>query len=526
MIDKAQEVSKEATQAKTSQQYLDGTIALSDSAVHRIDIASRHITSENLREYIDSIVDPDNEMDVQTRKRIADAFEAGVRSSPEAQAQLVIREHFSEQTLRTASTMQEAARADIEKMAEQARTPEETAVAQRAKNSEIHSSREGVELIGQRKAGEISTTEFNKGIERIEETKAQQAEPHRHDIFNAVPENRRQVLARMGLGTNAENLNLVELMHRNGTLPPAKADFQMLREKGYENLPADVQERIAVRETTKHVLLYSGLREFNELALFVAKSKEHEQSLTADEKALIEKFDKISNPNTPDEERQSLAIEMYKNKHPELFKSIEKSPEFQKNAAAAILKTFDENRDKFGVENNPHLAALEKAASDNVTERFAASMAEGLSAMAAGDAVATEKAAKEAAVSAGELAKAAGADEETAQVLQQTTETVLSNVGSAVVSVTQMFSSEPTFSSEIQQQLAGIDLSSLKSAEGDIAIIKDAQGNVDLTQVKAALEKQGISLKDVDKDASGDITGQELLTALAQKSQAGQKAIS
>ena len=370
LIDKAQEAGKETTQRQTSQGYLDSQIVLDVEAQQRIDIASRTLTNENLREYIDSVIDPDNEMDAATRKRIADAVEEGIKTSPDAQAQLAIRAHFSETTLQTASTMQEAARTDVKKMAEQATTPEEQAVVQRASNSEIHTSREGMELIGQRKAGEISTSEFNEGISQIEEKRATIANPYRDQIFNALPADRQQVLARMGLGTSAEDLNLVELMHRNGTMPSAKADFKMLREKGFENLPPDVQERITVRETAKHVLLYSGLHEFNELALFVAKSKEHEQSLTADEKALIANFEKITDPNTPAAERENLAIAMYKDKHPELFRSVANSPEFQKNAAAAILKTFDENRDKFGVENNPHLTALEKAASDNVTERF------------------------------------------------------------------------------------------------------------------------------------------------------------
>lgn len=516
LIDKAQDVGKETTQRQTSHQYAEGTIALSQDALRRIDIASRPITDENLREHIDSIVDPDKEMDEQTRKRIADGVEAGMRKSPEAQAQLAIHNHFDAVTLRTTSTMQEQGRADIQTMINNAQTPQAQAAAQRAKNSEIHTTREGLELLGKRKAGEISDEQLDRGIEQIEERKAQHAEAHRHEIFSAIPDDRRKVLANMGLGDSAESLNLTELLHRNGTMQRNAGDFAMLREKGFANLPPEVQERLAVREAAKHALMYSSLYDFNELALFVVKSKEQEQTLTPKDKALIEKFNRMTDPATPQKEREDIAIALFKDKNPNLFKSVENNPEFQRNAAAAILKTFDENRDKFGIKDNPHLVALEQAASRDVTARFAI----GMDAMLAGDAKATEDAAKDAAEGLAEKAKAFGLSSDAVQTIQDASHTVLSGMGSAAVNVVQtyhsFFGSDPSFNAEIQQQLAqmGPELAALRDAQGNALNLKDADGKIDMAKVTEALKEKGIALKDVDKDASGDITGKELLTAL------------
>lgn len=539
LIAKAEETGKETTSRQTSQQYLDGSIVLSQEAQARIEIASRHITAENLREHIDSVVDIEGEMDEQTRKRIVDSMEAGISNSPAAQGQLAIREHFSEHTLRTVGTMQEVGRQQLNTMLAQADTEEKRMAVQRAKNSNMVASPQGLEAISKLQNGEINATEFTEKVIEEEKEKARRAEPYRHEIYNAIPADRRAVLAKMGLGKDADSFDLEAVLHRNGAITEGRAaDYQMLNQyraqgKGFSDLPQDTQERLAVMEGAKHTLLYSGLSEVNDLALFVVQSKDRSQ-LTEKEQHLIDSYNRLTNPATPAEEREKIAIDLYKSKNPEFFKSVENNPVFQDKAVKAILKTFDENRDKFGIKDNPHLVALEQAASNDVTARFMASMGAGMDAMWAGDQKAASKAADDASTDLAEKAKETlGLSDESAQTVKTVTHNVLDTLGTAAAATSQtltsLFSSDPALHAEIQQQLAGMEteLSALKDAQGNALAIKDTDGKIDMEKVTQALKAKGISLQEVDKDKSGDITGQELLTALAKPKQQGeQQAIS
>ncbi len=515
LIAKAEETGKENTNRQASQNYLDGAIVLGQAAQERIEISSQRITEKNLHVFVESMVDPENEMDERTRKRIADSVAAGLQS-PEGQRIIEIRNSYDNETRKTTSTLQEVGRAQAIQMRNETRDANRRRALDRAIHSDAVRSPDELENIQKLKEGEITTQEFHQTVVDAEAEKARLAQPFKQAIINGMPADRRAMLAQIGT-PDASGIDLQAVMHANGEISTEQrtADWRLLGQyekdgKHFGDLPVDVQRRLATMEAAKQVIIYGGMEQYNELVLFVAQSKGHEAELSQDDRDLIAKYNIINDPNAAKEARTAAIIDVYSTKNPELYATIQKSPKLKEYTIEAALKSIDANQGKFGIKNNPHLQEITQAVSKDVSERFAAaatSMWEGAKAIISGDVAA----AKQHAAAVGEAtdSKDIGA--------------FLSDTGVALAG---FFSSGPQFNAEIQQQLAGLDLSSLKDAQGNALAIKDAEGKVDMGKVAEALKERGISLNDVDVDTNGDITGQELLTALSKQKQTDQPQVS